>query len=169
MHRIFPAAIVAGALAVLAALAAPNFGSAQAPPVVKSEALPTYRPGLGDLMTMTVQPRHIKLALAGREKNWPYAAYELHQLEEAFDRVVRYWPQWRRNPIADLMDSVTKEPMAKLSQAIKSADGDGYNAAYKQLTDACNTCHLGANVGVNLIVVPGASTFPDQDFRPLKP
>ena len=31
---------------------------------------PTYRPGLGDLMTMTVQPRHIKLGLAGREKNW---------------------------------------------------------------------------------------------------
>ena len=32
-----------------------------------------YRPGLGDLMTMTVQPRHIKIALAGREKNWAYA------------------------------------------------------------------------------------------------
>ena len=25
---------------------------------------PAYRPGLGDLMTMTVQPRHIKLGLA---------------------------------------------------------------------------------------------------------
>ena len=24
-----------------------------------------YRPGLGDLMTMTVQPRHLKLGLAG--------------------------------------------------------------------------------------------------------
>lgn len=169
MHRIFPAAIVLAALITLAALAVPIVGVAQTPPVVKGEALPTYRPGLGDLMTMTVQPRHLKLALAGREKNWPYAAYELHQLEEAFERVVRYWPQWRRNPIAELMDSVTKEPMAKLSQAIKSADGDGYNAAYRQLTDACNACHVSANVAVNLIVVPDASTFPDQDFRPLKP
>ncbi len=119
-------------------------------------------------MTMTVQPRHIKLALAGREKNWPYAAYELHQLEESFDRVARYWPQWRKNPIADMM-AVTKEPMATLSQAIKNADFEQYNAAYKRLTDSCNSCHQGTNVGVNAIVVPDASTFPDQDFRPAKP
>ena len=35
-----------------------------------------YSPGLGDLMTATVQPRHTKLGLAAREGNWPYAAYE---------------------------------------------------------------------------------------------
>ena len=117
---------------------------------------------------MTVQPRHIKLALAGREKNWPYAAYELHQLEKSLDRVSRYWPQWRKNPIADMM-SVTKEPVAMLSQAIKSTDIEQYNIAYKQLTESCNACHQGTNVGVNVIVVPNASTFPDQDFRPVKP
>jgi hypothetical protein len=31
-----------------------------------------YRPGLGDLMTMTVQPRHLKVGLAGQERNWAY-------------------------------------------------------------------------------------------------
>ncbi|HSI02334.1 MAG TPA: hypothetical protein VLA02_17165, partial [Reyranella sp.] len=41
---------------------------------------PSYRPGLGDLMTMTVQPRHTKLGLAGQERNWTYAAYALHEL-----------------------------------------------------------------------------------------
>jgi hypothetical protein len=61
---------------------------------------PAYRPGLGDLMTMTVQPRHLKLGIAGHEKNWAYAAYEHHQLEEALERVARYWPQWRRSPIS---------------------------------------------------------------------
>ena len=34
-------------------------------------------------MTMTVQPRHTKLGLAGSAGNWPYAAYELHELEES--------------------------------------------------------------------------------------
>ncbi len=120
-------------------------------------------------MTMTVQPRHIKLALAGREKNWPYAAYELHQLEESFERVVRIWPQWRKNPIADMMRAVTQEPMAKLSQAIKNADVEQYNSAYKLLTDSCNACHQAVNVGANVIVVPDASPFPDQDFRAVKP
>ena len=54
-----------------------------------AQAPEPYRPGLGDLMTMTVQPRHIKLLLAGHEQNWPYAKYELHELQEAFERVVQ--------------------------------------------------------------------------------
>ena len=55
---------------------------------------PAYRPGLGDLMTMTVQPRHLKLGLAGQERNWAFAAYALHELEESFERVARVWPKW---------------------------------------------------------------------------
>ena len=119
-------------------------------------------------MTMTVQPRHIKLGLAGREKNWAYAAYELHELEESFERVARHSPQWRKKPIADMMRSLTKEPMAALEQAIKSADASRFTTAYAQLTDSCNTCHQGAEVGMIVIRAPEASTFPDQDFRPAK-
>jgi hypothetical protein len=165
MDRVLPAA--APPLAAVIVLATLTLCSAQTAPEVQGAPPPTYRPGLGDLMTMTVQPRHIKLALAGREKNWSYAVYELHQLEESLDRVSRYWPQWRRNPIAAMM-SVTKESMAMLAQAIKNADTEQYKVAYKQLTDGCNACHQGSNVGVNVIVVPDASTFPDQDFRPAK-
>lgn len=32
-------------------------------------------------MTMVIQPRHLKLGLVGREKNWDYAAYELRELQ----------------------------------------------------------------------------------------
>jgi hypothetical protein len=159
----------AAVITTLIAFATAIAGFAQTTPGGQVAAPPTYRPGLGDLMTMTVQPRHIKLALAGREKNWPYVAYEHHQLEEAFDRVARYWPQWRSFPIADMMTSVTKEPMTMLSEAIKSTNADQYNLAYTRLTDGCNACHQGTNVGVNVIVAPDASTFPDQDFRPAKP
>ncbi len=59
----------------------------------RSEAPPPYRPSLGDLMTTTVQPHHMKLALAEREKSWVYAAYELHQFDEAFDRLSIMWPE----------------------------------------------------------------------------
>src|SRR5262245_46022046 len=81
---------------------------------------PPYRPGLGDLMTMTVQPRHLKLGIAGRERNWPYAAYEHHQLEEALERVARTWPRWRQFPIGDMM-LITKSSMDALAQAIKES------------------------------------------------
>src|ERR1700733_293115 len=46
-----------------------------------------YHPGLGELMTAFVQPRHIKLGLAGAARNWAYAAYELGELRETFDDV----------------------------------------------------------------------------------
>ena len=45
------------AIAVAAALAAPSLATAQ------------HRAALGDLMTAFVQPRHIKLGLAGSEQN----------------------------------------------------------------------------------------------------
>ena len=154
------------ALAAVLTLSVPVFLSAQSPNSAQSP--PTYRPGLGDLMTMTVQPRHIKLGLAGREKNWTYAAYELHELEESFERVARHSPQWRKKPIAEMMTSITKDPMAALEQAIKSADASQFTAAYGQLTDACNTCHQSAEVGMIVIQAPDASTFADQDFRPAK-
>ena len=154
------------ALAAVLTLSAPVFLAAQNPNPTQSP--PAYRPGLGDLMTMTVQPRHIKLGLAGREKNWAYAAYELHELEESFERVARHSPQWRKKPIAEMMTAVTKDPMAALEQAIKSADTAQFTAAYGQLTEACNTCHQSAEVGMIVIQVPDASTFPDQDFRPAK-
>jgi hypothetical protein len=151
--------------AIVASLAVLNGGHAQS----TSPDQRLYLPGLGDLMTMTVQPRHIKLALAGQQKNWTYAAYELHELEEAFERAARAWPQWQSIPIAQLITSATKEPIASLAQAIKAADGNRFMAAYEHLTDACNACHQAANRSMIVIRVPDASSFPDQDFQPSKP
>ena len=131
--------------------------------------IPAFRPGLGDLMTMMVQPRHIKLALAGRARNWPYAAYELHELEESFERTARQVPQWHSISVPDMLDGFTKQPMAALSTAIKAGDADRFAAAYKQLTEACNACHMSMNRGMIVIKEPESGAFPDQDFRPAKP
>jgi hypothetical protein len=140
-------------------------GAAQTPPETSP---PGYRPGLGDLMTMTVQPRHIKLAIAGKEKNWTYAAYELHELEEAFERAAHSWPQWRTVPIREMMQLITHDPMAALLQSIKDADAGEFAVAYGQLTDGCNACHKAANRGVIVIKTPEASPYADQDLRPVK-
>jgi hypothetical protein len=143
------------------ALALPTAASAQTPPA--------YRPGLGDLMTMTVQPRHLKLAMAGRNKNWAYAAYEWHELEESLERIAKQVPKWREFDIAQLMAATVKQPLDDVEAAIKAADGPRFDAAFRQLTDACNACHKSANLGVIVIKVPDESAFPNQDFRPTKP
>src|SRR5215218_10831138 len=106
-----------------------------------------YRPGLGDLMTMTVQPRHIKLLLAGHELNWPYAKYELHQLQEAFERSVKVWPRFKGLPLGGMIDAIAKGPMDELAKAIDSKDEVAFDAAYQKLTEGCNACHEAANVG----------------------
>jgi hypothetical protein len=124
-----------------------------------------YHPGLGDLMTTTVQPRHIKLGLAGQQKNWAYADYEAHELQEAFQRAEAVWPKWRNIPIEQMIHFNTDGPIADLEKAIKAQDDAGFDKAYKQLTEACDTCQQGAGRGVIVIKVPDAAMFPDQDFR----
>jgi hypothetical protein len=131
---------------------------------------PAYRPGMGDLMTGSVQPRHIKLAAAGQAKNWAYAAYTLHELGESFDRVVSTFPQVRQLPTADLVATATKQPMAALDEAIKAADPVRFKTAYAQLTAGCNGCHQATGREMVVIKVPDTiTTFPDQNFEPAKP
>ncbi len=129
---------------------------------------PIYRPGLGDLMTMTVQPRHLKVGLAGQEQNWAYAAYELHELQESFDRVARVWPKWRQVEIADTIKATIEAPMDAVAQAIKAKDPGKFTDSYGQLTATCNACHQSANVGLVVIQIPKSSPFANQDFRPQK-
>jgi hypothetical protein len=120
-------------------------------------------------MTMTVQPRHIKLLLAGHEQNWPYAKYELKELQEAFDRVARAVPRYKGLPLGGMIDAIAKGPMDELAKAIENKDEVAFDAGYEKLTDGCNACHQAANVGMVVIKIPSGSSFPDQDFRPVKP
>jgi len=153
-------ACLAGAvLAAVGAVVVPMMVSAQAP-----EGPPAYRPGLGDLMTTTVQPRHAKLALAGRQKNWVYAAYEVHELDEAFDRLSVQWPNWQRVRIVELVETIIRQPLYDLTQAVKDKNESKYATAYAQLTDACNACHQAAKRGFVVIQEPKESMFPNQDF-----
>ncbi len=141
-------------------LLAPLTGRAQDNPP------PPYKPGVGDLMTMTVQPRHTKLGLAGQLGNWAYAEYEQHELQEAFDRIARVSPKWRNYPIAELLPAMTKGPMGAVAEAIQAGDVGRFNKAYRALTDACNACHSGTNRAMVVIQPPSGTPFPDQDFRP---
>jgi hypothetical protein len=116
-------------------------------------------------MTTTIQPRHIKIGLAGREKNWAYAAYEVHELEEAFDRAALQWPQWQKQPIVEMIETIVRQPPFDLGAAVKQKDEKRFAEAYGQLTEACNGCHQAARRVYVVIQDPKEAFFPDQDFR----
>jgi hypothetical protein len=160
---------------VLGALVAPLAGMAQQPGSMpgmnmhETKSAAPYHPGLGDLMTAFVQPRHIKLGLAGNEQNWPYAAYELNELRESFDNVAQLVPKHGALAMPAAIASTVRPPMAALDAAIKAKDQAAFGQAYGELTAACNACHQSADHAMIVIQAPTASAFPDQDFRPPKP
>ena len=165
LNKLLPLAVLTGAVTFMTL----GLGNAQAPSSPSTTAPPAYRPGLGDLMTMTVQPRHTKLGLAGQEKNWAYAAYELHELQESFDRAARAWPMYRTSNIAELLSATVKEPMEAVAAAITAADTAKFTDAYARLTATCNVCHQATDRAIIVIQVPKTSPFADQDFRVVKP
>ena len=161
------------ALAVLLAVVAPKPGVSQQQRMDmpgmnmhETKSAAPYHPGLGDLMTAFVQPRHIKLGLAGKEQNWPFAAYELGELTETFDDVGKLVPKHGNLSIPDAIASTVKQPMAALATAIKAMDTAAFTKAYTDLTASCNACHQSADHSMIVIQVPTVSAFPDQDFRP---
>jgi hypothetical protein len=161
MGRRYRSSVAVAAIVAASALAVSATAQNQNPTPPES-----YRPGLGDMMTMTVQPRHTKLWLAGSQKNWLYADYELHELQEAFDRTAAVWPTWRSQPIAQMITVNVQDPIAAIERAIKAADTEKFTAAYNQLTEACDSCHQGAGRAMIVIKIPDSTMFPDQDFAP---
>jgi hypothetical protein len=129
---------------------------------------PALRLSLGDLMTAFVQPRHLKLGIAGQARNWEYLAYERHELEETFEMIEKQVPRYRGAAMEDLMKMVD-EPLKALEQAIKARDGAAFDAAYTRLTAGCNACHVSTEHRVVVIQVPKASPFANQNFAPTKP
>ena len=156
-------AVAAGAIFGLAVLAPPPGRAADAPPA----AQPDYHPSLADIMTMSVQPRHIKLGLGGRARNWDYAAYEASELRNAFNRIARTVPTYRQTDLAGMFAANVKDPLDQIDAAIKARSGAGFDAGYVKLTHACNVCHQGLGHGYVVITAPAAGVFPDQSFTPL--
>jgi len=144
------------AISVTAVLAVPELAAAQR----------QHPAALGDLMTAFVQSRHIKLGLAGSAQNWLYAAYELDQLRETLADIAEILPKHRDLSIPDMVESTVKAPLGALSTAIQAKDGNQFNAAYGQLTAACNTCHRSYDRAEIVIQSPTVMEFSDQDFRP---
>lgn len=142
------------------------YGAEPAPsPVTPAPA--EYRPSMGDLMTMAVQPRHLKLGLAGQQQNWDYARYEVSELRNAFARIARTIPVYSSADTAALVAAMITEPINAVQEAIAAGDARQFKERYARLTQACNACHQAQAHASVVITVPDHNVFADQDFRPV--
>ena len=124
-----------------------------------------YAPGLGELMTFQ-QMRHTKLWLAGQAGNWDLAAYELDELGEGFDDIVKYHPTHKDSPVApkDAIPRMITQPLADLRSAVTKKDSALFAQSYDGLTAACNNCHQATNFGFNRVQRPETNPYPNQTF-----
>ena len=133
---------------------------------IKTDTAPAYHPSMGDLMTMAVQPRHIKLGFAGKTRNWTYAAYEADELKNAFSRIARTIPDYRNTDVAKTANTYMKAPIEALTAAITNSDARAFDVAYAEVTDGCNECHQALeHPAVRIRAPTNAEAYADQDFR----
>lgn len=150
--------IVAALLAL--AVPAPD-GRAESADASKSP----HASGIAEIMIMT-QIRHAKLWLAGDVRNWDLADYEIDELKEGLEDVVKHFPTYKDIPVGQMIEATIMAPIGEVESAIKARDRAQFVAAYDKLTAACNTCHQSANRPFIVIQRPAASTFPNQSFAP---
>jgi hypothetical protein len=126
-----------------------------------------YVPGLGELMTLQ-QMRHAKLWFAGEAANWELADYELDELGEGFDDIVKYHPTHKESPVApkDAIPRMIPQPLMDLRTAVMRKDSAAFGQSFDALTTACNNCHQATNFGFNRVQRPASNPYSNQLFEP---
>jgi hypothetical protein len=116
------------------------------------------------------QMRHVKLWLAGQAENWELAAYEVDELSEGFDDIVKFHPTHKDSPVApkDAIPRMVTEPVASLRAAVDKKDAAAFVQAYDALTAACNNCHQATNFGFNAVQRPTGNPYPNQVFTAVR-
>ena len=136
-------------------------------PASSPDVAEAYTPGLGEIMTLQ-QMRHTKLWLAGEAKNWDLAAYEMDELGEGFDDVLKFHPTHKDSPVApkDAIPRIVTEPLAEVRDSVEKKDAAAFESSYDKLTAACNSCHDAMNFGFNKVQRPSGNPYPNQVFTP---
>jgi hypothetical protein len=124
--------------------------------------------GLGEIMSLQ-QMRHLKLWFAGSAANWELAAYELDELKEGFDDVLKRFPTHDGVALAPIVNSLVAREIPGLETAIQARDAARFASAFDALTDGCNGCHQSAKHGFIVIQRPASLPYSNQSFSPKSP
>jgi hypothetical protein len=137
------------------------------PLAAQAQPKESFTPGLGEIMTLQ-QMRHLKLWFAGRAGNWPLADYELDELKEGFEDIVKYFPTKDDVPTGPMASAIVEKEVAELNKAIEAKDRKQFTAAFEKLTASCNACHQSGKKPFIVVQRPTANPYANQSFAPRK-
>lgn len=136
------------------------------PLAAQSQPKEPFTPGLGEIMTLQ-QMRHLKLWFAGQAGNWPLAGYELDELKEGFEDIVKYHATHDEVPTGTMATAVIDGEVAALNKAIEAKNRKQFAAGFDKLTAACNACHQSAKHAFIVVRRPSANPYTNQSFAPV--
>jgi hypothetical protein len=145
-------------MALLMACASATLPILQSGPALSADE--PYVPRLGDIMN-AMQLRHLKLYFAGKDQNWPLAAYELHQLKASLVEAAMMYSGIPVSNVTTLSNSVQS-----IDDAVGAKDTRKFEKAFSELTDGCNSCHQSMARAFIAIRVPTEQPFSNQVFAP---
>jgi len=116
-------------------------------------------------MNAFIQPRHIKLWLAGQSGDWTFVDYERHNIGETFARIVATVPSYKGLSNSSLVAAFVTPQLAALDDAVTARDRAAFVRAYGALTNGCNGCHRATGHPFVVITQPDAASLPDQTFN----
>jgi len=126
---------------------------------LEHEIANAYTPGFGEFMS-NIQAHHAKLWFAGLNENWDLADFEVHEIIETANAVLKY--QTERNESKEI--DMIFPPLDSVAAAITQKNAAYFKHTYTLLTNTCNACHQATNFAFNVVKVPELQTFSNQDF-----
>ncbi|WP_092723967.1 hypothetical protein [Hydrobacter penzbergensis] len=119
----------------------------------------TYKPGFGEFMS-GIQVHHNKLWFAGVNQNWKLADFEINEIKESMDNIKMYCTDRPETKFIGMIDS----SLQSVSNAIQQKNSLQFKNSFHILTTTCNTCHQATGHAFNVITIPSAPPFSNQDF-----
>jgi hypothetical protein len=120
----------------------------------------TYKPGFGEFMS-NIQSHHAKLWFAGQNQNWKLCDFEIHEIMESIDDIKKYETERKESQMIDMIQPA----IDSINNAIQQKNISQFKSSYVLLTNTCNNCHRANQFEFNVVKIPEAQSFSNQDFK----
>ncbi|HLO80017.1 MAG TPA: hypothetical protein VK166_03610 [Chitinophagaceae bacterium] len=120
----------------------------------------TYKPGFGEFMS-SVQVHHNKLWFAGQNQNWKLADFEIHEIKETVDDIIKYQAERTESQEVDMLYPI----LDSVEHSIQAKNLSQFKTNFTLLTNTCNNCHRATNFEFNVVKIPESPPFSNQDFK----
>lgn len=108
-----------------------------------------------DVAMVEIGYRYGELYWGGVDRNWSYADYQVRKIRLALDNALERRPKRRGSTEATFMPALDH-----MARVVQGHDAARFDAAFRELTQACNACHAAEKVPDFHVAAPGSRHSP---------